>query len=266
MTTFQQRLPNDFDSLVRRIEALERELQETRAARRLEAATIGRGGITIKGGAIILEDNQGREIGRMGIREDLLPQPDGQRQPGFILRRNDGSVAFTLDDPNPNAGGYRQLIKMQDSHGTIIFEEDAVTGWGLAAPTWSVPLFPFDQDYMTKWPATTTTSDWVLFNAAVPIYNPRLFVSVMATLTSGISGEMWVTVNGQTLGTSKTVASGSMAQLEWEMNLNDISGMGSGAIVSLQIHARAGTAANPGRLVATPIWCYTDGAPGNWGM
>jgi hypothetical protein len=261
MTTFQQRLPNDFDSLVRRIEALERELQETRAARRLEAATIGRGGITIKGGAIILEDNQGREIGRMGIREDLLPQPDGQRQPGFILRRNDGSVAFTLDDPDPTHSGYKQMLKMQDSHGTIFFEEDAVTGWGLAAPAWPVTLFPFNQDSMDGWPFTTSTTGWPLFNASFPVFNPIISLAMMTRTTAG-TGEMWVTVNGETLGAPKAVSS-STTQLEWTLELNNISGMGSGALISLQVMGKVSAS---GRMTATPLWCYTDGAPGNWGM
>lgn len=46
----------------RRLTNLERKVRELSAARRLEAATVGRGGITVKGGDIFLEDEGGATI------------------------------------------------------------------------------------------------------------------------------------------------------------------------------------------------------------
>lgn len=90
---FQQQLPPGPDGLIRRLESLEREVQQLRAARRLESSTIGDGGITITGGAVRVIDSAGTEIARLGARDDIAPAPDESPQSGFVLRRNDGSVA-----------------------------------------------------------------------------------------------------------------------------------------------------------------------------
>lgn len=256
MTVFQQQLPNDSASLIRRIEQLERDAQEARAARRLEAATIGRGGIVVQGGAIILRDAAGNEIARMGIRADLAPEPDGDPQPGFILRRNDGSVAFTLDDPNPSVHGYRQLLKMQDASGSLIFEEDYVTGWGLIAPTFSFPLFGYGNDF-GKWPSVTGATFFRMFQGLVTVWNSVLKVGVNAACTTGgNTGQLQLFINGTQQGSTETVT--TQADVSWEVDLSAIDGMGTGAIISVEVYARVSSGA--GAIVAQPTWCFTDGA------
>jgi hypothetical protein len=56
MSKFQRTMPADGTALLRRVEGLERELRAIRSARRLEAATIGSGGLTVKGGAVDVRD------------------------------------------------------------------------------------------------------------------------------------------------------------------------------------------------------------------
>lgn len=53
------------EQLLRRISNLERQITDLQTARRLEAASIGRGGLTVKGGAIVIEDADGEEKMRL---------------------------------------------------------------------------------------------------------------------------------------------------------------------------------------------------------
>lgn len=254
MTQFQERLPNDSASLIRRIEALERQVQQAQAARRLEAATIGRGGITIQGGAVILKDTAGHEIARMGIRDDLPDQPDGQPQPGFILRRNDGSVAFTLDDPNPAVAGYRQLLKMQDAQGHIIFSEDYLSGWGLASPTFSIPVSPLTSDF---WPgAAPAAGVWQgVLLAYAPAWNPTLEVGITCTTsTSGTTGTCRLLVNGTIFGSPSAVATfTTYVDTNWTVDLRDyVASPGDIVQITVEVSRAAGT----GKVQANPTWVY----------
>ena len=259
MTAFQERLPNDFASLVRRIESLEREVQQARAARRLEAATIGRGGITVQGGAIILKDSSGNEIARMGAREDLLPEPDGDTQPGFILRRNDGSIAFTLDDPNPNEGGYRQLLKMQDQNGHIIFSEDYTSGWGISTPTFAIPLYnQLDPDV---WPGSTSTTYTGLYMGLAPAWNPVIQVGARGiTAVSGVTGSMRLTVNSIPVGDEVPLNFTDYTDHNWTIVVPDLQeGFAPGASAFISIEVKR-TSATVGKVQATATWVYGQGS------
>ena len=257
MTVFQERLPNDYASLVRRIEALERDLQQARAARRLEAATIGRGGVTVKGGAIVLQDASGNEIARMGIREDLSPGPGGVPQPGFILRRSDGSVAFTLDDPDGGSPLF-QILKMQDASGNIIFSEDAASKWGLATPTFNIPLHMFGPD-VNAWPGTTGTNFFTAWGNTAAVWNPMLDVSAVAIMTagSGSTGQVRLSVNGVAQDAFAT-NTGSQTNASWTVDLTTISGVTPGSSVSIAIET-CRTGATAGKCVAVPVYCRTRG-------
>lgn len=256
MTVFEQRLPNDMASLIRRIEALERDLQQARAARRLEAATIGRGGITVKGGAIVLQDSSGHEIARMGIREDLLPGPDGP-QPGFILRRSDGSVAFTLDDPN-GGSPLQQMLKMHDAQGHVIFEENYVDGWGLMKPTLPVNIQPFGD--FSQWPWNNSASFVPVWTCQVPVWNPVLEIggaAIMATGAAGSTGQLRLTLNGAQQGSTFSTNTSAQTNFTWTADLTAISGLAPGDAISLSVEALANGAA--GHCAASVTWCYTHG-------
>lgn len=259
MTAFQERLPNDFASLVRRIEALERELQQSRAARRLEAATIGRGGITVQGGAIILKDSDGNEIARMGAREDLGPEPDGDTQPGFILRRNDGSVAFTLDDPDPTTFGYRQLLKMNDLNGNIIFSEDYTSGWGLSTPTFSIPLYnQLDPDV---WPGTTNSSFTGMWMGYAPAWNPVLQVGARGTMTAG-TGQMRLTINSIPVGDVINLSAGTFSDFNWTVVVPELADgeflPGQPLFISIEVRRSSITATD--KAQAQALWVYGQGS------
>jgi hypothetical protein len=66
MTLISDQAPPRDDYLLRRLADLERQVKELAAARRLEAATIGAGGITIKGGALRVLDDSGDLVVQLG--------------------------------------------------------------------------------------------------------------------------------------------------------------------------------------------------------
>jgi hypothetical protein len=255
MTKFEQRLPAGENGIMQRLQDLEREVQQMRAARRLEASTIGKGGITIKGGAIILQDALGREIGRMGAREDIPHAPDGSTQPGFILRRNDGSLAFALDDPDPNDGSYRQLLKMQDAQGNIIFSEDTISGWGLATPTLGIPMFPSFNSAV--WPSVSGAYGGTWLNYA-PMWNPILEVGIQAETTATTGGARLI-LNGTPYGSALalTLAGGRLSQ-NWTVDLPSLGGYTPGGVV--QIVIECAVLSGTGVTRCCPSWIYGRGS------
>lgn len=60
--------------LMRRIRDLERKVQRMETARRLESASIGEGGLTVKGGAIVVLDDDGEERARLSTEGLSLHQ------------------------------------------------------------------------------------------------------------------------------------------------------------------------------------------------
>jgi hypothetical protein len=70
MTIVSDQAPPGADYLLRRLTDVERELRELKAARRLEAATIGTGGITIAGGAVRVLNGSGDLVVQLGLLPD----------------------------------------------------------------------------------------------------------------------------------------------------------------------------------------------------
>lgn len=197
MGKFNDRLPVDADSLIRRLEQLERDVREMRAARRLEAATIGQGGVTIKGGRLVVLDHDGNELASLG-RIDYLPTgPDGEPQAGLSLFRNDGSLAMQLADPLPQTDGYKQILRLFDAGERDILAEDATSGWGLAAPTMSHTLYPARY---TNWPSSTSATFEELFVGNITGWNPYVHVVISHTSSlSGTTGEVRLKINGTSI-------------------------------------------------------------------
>lgn len=60
--------------LMRRLRAAENRIDQLETARRLEAAAIGAGGLTVKGGAIVILDDDGEERARLSTDGLTLAQ------------------------------------------------------------------------------------------------------------------------------------------------------------------------------------------------
>jgi hypothetical protein len=70
VTVISDQAPPGPDYLLRKIADLERQVRELASARRLEAATIGAGGLTIAGGAIRILDDTGTLVVQAGLLPD----------------------------------------------------------------------------------------------------------------------------------------------------------------------------------------------------
>lgn len=232
MTKFEDRKPRDEDTLIRRIEELERRLQQLGSARRMEAATIGRGGVTIQGGKISVLDYAGREIVVFGRRDELSPAPDGTPQPGFAMRRSDGSLAMTLDDPLPTVDGYNQILRMFDRSGNEIMAEDTTSGYGLAAPTLS---HPWHLIQAAAWPNTTSATMLGFFRSFVTTWNPFVEVYVYAQMTAG-TGSVELLANGVSQG-AQAVGTG-LALLNWRLDMEALGSGNTSAQVNVEIQGR----------------------------
>ncbi|OKI52848.1 hypothetical protein [Micromonospora sp. CB01531] len=193
--------PPGTDWLVRRIADLERQVRELQAGRRLEAATIGAGGLTIKGGGSVTVTDGGQVLihdtaGNRMIWLGLVPFGDGTRKPGLVaFRAGGGNAALSLYDGVP---------AIWDNTGNIIFSSDEVSGQGIARP-W-LPVMWAGSDY-TQWPGTTSGSFSMVLETAVPRQQPKLFVRLRHTTDlSGTTGELRLMCQGAQLGPTVTVS------------------------------------------------------------
>lgn len=194
--------PSEDDRLVE----LERRIKNLESALRAAFTTISGGaGLTITdGGALRLEAADGTDtlyVGPVGA-----PLSDGTRQPGVILRRNDGSVALALWDPIPSAGDYNQFLGWFDRAGHIVVSDDTDSGAGLARPYLSGAFYPSRaQDFLK----TTASGFETIWRERRQKQHPKLYVEAWgATDAAGTTGEVRVMVNGAQLGTTKVATSG----------------------------------------------------------
>lgn len=206
--------PPASDWLVRRVTDLERQVRELQAGRRLENATIGAGGLKVKGGGgVAVQDGGGITVeggGQLIVRGGALraSNSEGVEQvyvgpisvagapagTGFIFRRFTGEQVFGLEGADPE----HQYLAVRDAEGNIIFSDDAGTGQGLARP-W-LPVTWAGSDF-TQWPGTTSGSFASVVETAIPRQQPKLFVRVRHTTdVSGTTGELRLMAGGGQLG------------------------------------------------------------------
>jgi hypothetical protein len=252
MTKFQDRTPPGENGVMERLQALEREVQELRAARRLEASTIGKGGITVQGGAIILKDATGHEIARMGVRNDLPGDVDGTPQSGFIIRRNDGTVAFTVDDPNGGVGGLQQFVKINDALGHTILAEDA-NGFGLGVPYLE---HSFAHSRPADWPTSVSATFEALFYSSIGSWNPLVQVSFWGYTDGTATGELDLRVNGVSQGV-RSLGAVTWTQQTWTLDAKALSGNSPDNSLNVELFARR--VAGTGNVKAEPVYAYGSG-------
>ncbi|MDP5184790.1 hypothetical protein QOZ88_19325 [Blastococcus sp. BMG 814] len=171
----------------------------------LRSASIGEGGLTLRGGFLRLKhDGDGVETFYVGpVSPDL---PDGSKQPGVIIRRNDGTIALHLYDPIPSEGDYNQFLAWRDRQGHVVFSDDTDSGQGIALPY--IP-FAFYRSRNEDWPVVTSTAWTTVYRAKGPKQQPKLYVETWgANNTDGATGQVRVLVNGTELATPGDTASG----------------------------------------------------------
>ncbi|SCL31909.1 hypothetical protein GA0070616_4355 [Micromonospora nigra] len=183
--------------IMRRLRELEKQVEQLNAARRLESASIGRGGLVIKdGGALRVVDEDGRSIAWFGLNADT-----GQR--GVVLRRAGGALAFAAY--GTGEGGDTGFVALYDLAGQYIVTDDVASGRGLARPYIPVPM-----GEVAVPTATTTSSTFVdLASGLWPVQHPALHAYLLVRADDGsTTGEVRLTLDGVQVGDVLSVTAG----------------------------------------------------------
>lgn len=184
--------------VMRRLRDLERLVRELHAGRRLEAASIGRGGISIQdGGALRVIDTDGTYLAWTGLLAD------GQR--GTVLRRTGGELAFAVHGSGSDDVGF---VGIYDRAGQYIVTDDAASGRGMARPYIPVPM----GEVMVP-TATTTSATFVdLAAGLMPVQHPVLYAYLLVRASDGsTAGEVQMTLDGIQVGDTLPVSVGAYA-------------------------------------------------------
>lgn len=196
-------LPSDdfrYREMLRRIENLETALRGA-----FTTISGGAGIRIVDGGRLALTTAEGTEIFYIG---PVSPnQADGDAQPGWIVRRADGTTVLVLRDqfPSDNGGELNQALNWFDSSGNVVVADDTNAGQGLARPYLQLPFYEVrDGD----WPVTTSTAFEAIYRAVVPKQQPRLYVRAWGTGIGSSTGEMRIMVNGAQFGSTASLIAG----------------------------------------------------------
>lgn len=204
--------PPGQDWLVRQIKDLQREMRELQAGRRLEAATIGRGGLTIRGGTVAITDD-GRLTadyanGVPALNLGAHTLGDGTPVHGMLITRPGGEIAFWAYGTDSGGSAFWALY---DLTGNIIMSDDAVSGQGLATPY--IPLGTYPTRMLLTFAADgeqTTSATFVpLWTVHGHKQHPRLRVAAYVfTDVAGTSAEIQLrdTVPGTIIAGPTTVS------------------------------------------------------------
>lgn len=233
--------------LVRRIQVLERKLQEIIGARTLEAASIGAGGlqVTDDGSVTVLDQSSGKPVLFGGKRETA----GGARQMVVLLFRDDGTPALQLSDNGSNPSHpHQQALQWFDRAENVVLADDTNGGWGLASPHVSGG-FNFGNTDITKWPSTTNTSWTSIANGWHEVINPRLKWGFELQADSGTTGQFRLMINGVQVDSVQTVNGGFSVWQSAAVPLPANAPYQSLATVSLDAQVIAGTGTVRGQLL-----------------
>ncbi|WP_327703646.1 hypothetical protein OG530_19340 [Streptomyces decoyicus] len=251
MPTAGDQLPSDPQSLARRLAAVERDLSELRAARRLEQATVGAGGVRIvNGGRHAMDTNSGVRMVDIGAFADQrFNHPDGTAQQGMWLRREDGSTIFSLF---AGQGETNQAWSWRDRAGNQVLADDTASGSGLARPYLPVPMSPAFDGGWDYWPRTANTTMSELWAARIYKQQPKIVVVAEASMdTSGATGQIELTVGNIARGP----VSVSFGAAFYTLGPYDISAFAHMQAINVSLTGRRAT--GTGAIRATIYTAYT---------
>lgn len=175
-----------------RIIELERQLAEVRKRVGLSSATISSGGLTIEGGFLKSIDPEGQETLYVG---PMTPnRPDASPQQAWVIRDDNGTARiFVWDDDPTGVGGYRQQVAINDSSNRRVFQDDKVTGNGLARPWLSMPM---TKPRFLDWPKCAINSWETLWECRMDKQHPKIWISIMSAVEAGSAGQIRLMVGG----------------------------------------------------------------------
>lgn len=245
--SFANIVPPDDGDIYRRLRDLERQLDELRGARRLEAASIGAGGLTVKGGMLSIEDDgtlavidptTGRAVAVLGT--GTVPDGSGRRQMFAAFARDDGTTALALGDFGTIPGHpHRQALQWYDRAGNTVFADDTTSGQGIARP-WLL-LGQWDDG---SYPTATTTSGSFTTLTSLGGYRqqPRVSAQCVARASDATTaGEVRLVYNDTTVLDTKPIPAGSFAYINFTTVSLPAGNFGDPITLSIQARRTAGT-------------------------
>lgn len=210
----------DGSEVVRRIEELQAGQRQNAAAQVLQKVNIPQGGITLRGGSVVVDDSSGNVIGSLGV------DPTNATQRGFVTRRVDGSLMLASFPSGLGGFVYTALCAIG---GIPVVQDDPVFG-GLGRPFLSLGQWVDNAPLGQAAPTTTVTGTWVTQQVAMIYRNhARVFISAV--------------VNSSSAGTTGNV------------QMLDFLGATVGSSIAVPANATTSVTLGP---VAWPTWAYLD--------
>ncbi|MFG3488564.1 hypothetical protein [Streptomyces sp. NPDC047972] len=209
MPTPGDQLPGGAQQMARDIADLKRQVRELRAARRLESAAVGAGGLRVTDGGRFAMDTPGRvrmvDIGT--LTDPQYDHGDGSPQQAIQVRREDGGLALACY-AYPPSGSEAQTWRMYDRTGNVILAEDGGSEMGLARPYLPVPLGPAYEGSWDYWPRATGTTTTRLWQGRFYKQLPNVVLVMQASMdTSGATGTIELAVGGTVRATASVAFS-----------------------------------------------------------
>lgn len=150
----------------------------------LEQSNALQGGVVISGGGLTaIDPNSGHTV----FMEKLVALIDGsgRMQMALNLRRNDGTLALSLEDLGVTFGHtFQQSFNIWDINGDYIFADDIASGQGLARP-----YIPFGNFADNTVPNTTTSGTFSNVQTIVGRkQHPKLEGQILVYADAGTTG------------------------------------------------------------------------------
>ncbi|RSM73445.1 hypothetical protein DMH04_41270 [Kibdelosporangium aridum] len=191
--------PHSTERLEQDVAKLQRDFEELQR-RTLYSAAIGAGGLRVhSGGSFRVESGFGFDVFYVGtgpIEDKSVVE----------VHRHNGSVVMRTGVYEPNG---EQYFALYDRQGNILFSDDAASGYGMANPWLSIPLYPrFSMaassvySYMNL-PVSSVTSETTLWSGRIPqLHHGYIGIDgVWGQATGSNSSTYRLKVNNTTVGT-----------------------------------------------------------------
>lgn len=189
-------VPQDVWDVIRDLQNQVRELSGRANIRPALNQILG-GDVSIgQGGRLIVTTPGGAQI--LYIGKQSPAHPDSSDQQGFIVRREDGSVALSIW----SAAGGTQPVAIWDRSANQIMVDDVTSGVGLARPylTYTAPT----DDNIANWPHTSAGSWTTISRSRGLTQHPRLQVRIDTSSDGGTAGQVRFSIDGTVMATVST--------------------------------------------------------------
>lgn len=153
------------------------------------------------GKSLTVVDEDGSTLAHIGALFRTLP--DGTRETGVVLRRQDGAAALTVAYDGNVVDAYRQVLSLWDGAGNQVFGDDGASGQGLSRPYVPIGLARAN---LVEMPGVTAAT---FADTEIGLFykqHPKLLVRVNAGCdVSGTTGEVRVLLDDVVVDTTASL-------------------------------------------------------------